>query len=390
MNRQTPIADAAAAPRTSPMARYRALLRARVIEADPMQRLAVELFETLHHRLIDYDPRAKAGFLRRLGRGRSAPAPQGLYLYGDVGRGKSMLMDLFFDTAPVAPKRRVHFHAFMLEVHQTIHAWRQMDKGARATAGIDGDDPIPPLAARIAEGATLLCFDEFQVTDVADAMILGRLFEALLAEGVVIVLTSNTAPDHLYEGGLNRGLFLPFIDMIKARLDLLHLAGPVDYRMSGLRGLAVYHTPLGEEAEARLDEAFARLTGGQTGAPETLDVQGRRLTIPRAAGGVARATFAGLCEAALGAADYLALARRFHTLILAGIPRMTPEQAGPARRFITLIDTLYEQRVRLICSAAAPPDALYVAGDGHDAFARTVSRLAEMQSRAYLMRRAGE
>jgi len=382
MNEQTPVLSA------TPLTSYRARLRAGAIEADPMQRLAVEMFETLHHRLIDYDPRAKTGFLRRLGRGRSAPAPQGLYLYGDVGRGKSMLMDLFFDTAPVALKRRVHFHAFMQEVHATLHAWRQMSPDARAAAGIDGDDPIPPLAKRIAGQATVLCFDEFQVGDVADAMILGRLFEALFAAGVVIVATSNIAPDHLYEDGLNRGLFLPFIDLIKVRLDLLHLAGPVDYRMGQLRGLAVYHTPLGAQAEARLDQAFARLTNGQTGAPETLGVQGRTLTIPCAAGDVARAGFADLCEAALGPADYLALAARFTTLILSGIPRLAPEQRNEARRFATLIDVLYESRVRLICSAAAPPHELYVAGDGHAAFARTVSRLNEMRGRDYLMRRA--
>jgi cell division protein ZapE len=304
-------------------------------------------------------------------------APRGLYIWGAVGRGKSMLMDMFFEAASARTKRRVHFNAFMVETHARIHAERESGKSA---------DPIAPVAKLIADEALLLCFDEFQVSDVADAMILGRLFEQLFERGTVIVATSNTRPERLYEGGLNRQLFLPFVAMIQARLDVLELDGGVDYRRQLMSELNVYLTPLGPETDAAMDKAWRRLTGEAGGSPMTLTVLGRALHVSCAANGVARFTFEALCMQPLAAADYLAIAREFHTVMIDRIPRMTPGMRDAARRFIVLIDTLYDERVRLICSAEVRAENLYVDGDGADAFQRTVSRLIEMQSREYLDR----
>ena len=369
-----------------PLSRYRDLRRGGTLQGDPQQDLAMEKLQALHNRLQHYRPSGEAsGWTQLLQFGRrSEPPPQGLYIYGDVGRGKSMLMDLFFDATAIPHKRRVHFHAFMLEVHAMIHRWRQLDpKGKERKEG--GDDPIPPVAKQIAKQAWLLCFDEFQVTDVADAMILRRLFEKLFKRGVVVVATSNRAPGDLYLNGLNRPLFLPFIDLLKERLDVLHLAGVVDYRLNRLAGQSVWHASPGPEANAALDAAFATLTDDALGVPMILEMQGRKLTVPVQARGVARMRFAELCETALGAADYLALAARFHTLILADIPVLTPEQRNAAKRFTTLIDTLYEAKVKLIASAGAAPDILYPDGDESFEFRRCVSRLEEMQSDSYRM-----
>lgn len=364
-----------------PLGAYRDKRRAGALRADPMQELAAEKLQSLHHALTGYRPASgPVGWRARLGLERRAiDPPQGIYIFGDVGRGKSMLMDMFFDAAPVERKRRVHFNAFMLEVHDRIHAWRT-DQG-------NGDDPIPPLARRIADETWLLCFDEFQVTDVADAMILRRLFTALFGAGVVMVATSNRAPDDLYLDGLQRDSFLPFIDLLKERLDLLELGGGTDFRLARLRGMGVYHTPLGADADAALDAAFLNLTDGDGGAPLRLAVKGRTLTVPAAAKGVARFSFADLCAGPLGAADYLEIAARFHTVVLAGIPVMSAEQRDEARRFVLLIDSLYEHGVNLICSAAGTPQQLYREGDGGFEFTRTISRLMEMQAEDYLTRR---
>ena len=291
-----------------------------------------------------------------------------------------MLMDLFFDEAPTEPRRRVHFNAFMVEVHSRIHMERQR-------AG--SSDPIAVVARAIAGEARLLCFDEFQVTDVADAMILGRLFEQLFGAGTVIVATSNVAPDALYEGGLNRQLFLPFIAEIKARLEVVELNGPMDYRLQRISGLNVYLTPLSSEADRAMDEAWQRLTGGAKAGPLTLTVLGRPLAVPAAARGVARFAFADLCEKPLAAPDYLEIARHFHTVLIDHIPVMGENMHNVARRFIVMIDTLYDENVKLICSAAGPPDELYPAGKGSDAFRRAASRLAEMQSADYLRKGHG-
>jgi cell division protein ZapE len=363
-----------------PLFAYRALRAQGKLAGDPDQELAAEKLQALFARLRQYKPQAGMSWIERLGWGQADEAPtQGLYLYGGVGRGKSMLMDLFFAAAPVRRKRRVHFHAFMQEVHGEIHRWRALAEEDRG-----GDDPLKFQAKRIAAQATLLCFDEFQVEDVADAMILRRLFAKLFQYGVVVVITSNLPPDELYAEGLNRPLFLPFIELLKTRLDLLHLSGATDHRSGRLRTRTLWHAPLGPKADAAIEADFAALTDGAPAAPLDLDVQGRALRVPAQALGVARFTFAELCADNLGAADYLELARRFRCVVIAGIPLMGPERRNEAKRFLTLIDALYEAKVKLVASAAGPPEALYAQGDGAEAFQRTASRLKEMQSAEYL------
>tara|TARA_R110002096_G_scaffold195101_2_gene377670 strand:- start:906 stop:2006 length:1101 start_codon:yes stop_codon:yes gene_type:complete len=358
-----------------------ALLDSGDMRPDPVQRAAAERLQQLHDELFDYDrtppSQQSKGFLNRLGFGgnKKAAAPRGVYIYGPVGRGKSMIMDLFFDTAPIQRKRRVHFHAFMQEVQERVHARRK--------AGGEGN-PIPDTARAIADQATLLAFDEFQVENIADAMILARLFEALFAEGVVVVATSNVMPRNLYKDGLQRERFLPFIDLLIERLDVFELTSETDYRLDRLRGRATYHTPLDEAAADALDQAFSDLTDDAEPHAETLKVRGRELIAPVTAKGVARFTFEELCARPLGAADYLAIARRFHTVILAGIPLLPPAKRNESKRFVTLIDALYEAKVNLICSAAALPADLSPQGDTAFAFQRTVSRLMEMQADDYI------
>lgn len=343
------------------------MLQTRGLKLDEAQARAAEKLHKLAHALKHYRP-GKGIFFK------SKP-PRGLYIWGDVGRGKSMLMDLFFEEAPTAKKRRVHFNAFMVETHARIHELRKNGNG----------EEIAAVARMVANDATLLCFDEFQVTDVADAMILGRLFRQLFDLGVVIVATSNTAPKHLYEGGLNRQLFLPFIALIEQKLLVVEVNGPQDYRMRNMAGLDIYITPLGPEADAKMDAAWQRLAGAKGEATE-LEVLGRKLRVPQAANGVGRFSFADLCAQPLSAADYLAIARAFHTIFIDNIPVLSPAKRDEARRFIVLIDTLYDTGTKLVCSAAAAPGALYPAGDGADAFRRTASRLTEMQSAEYLNR----
>ncbi len=363
----------------SPLERYRALRRQGELDADPAQELAAEKLQMLHHRLAQYDPQQGQGWRQFLfGGSRREPAPEGLYIYGDVGRGKSMLMDLFFDGAPIARKRRVHFHEFMGEVHGRINKFRKTPADER-----DGDDPLPAIAADIAEATWLLCFDEFEVRDIADAMILGRLFGQMFELGVVVIATSNRAPDELYKNGLNRQLFLPFIETLKQRLDVLCLEGPLDHRLARMKGMPVYHTPLDGAAAANLDAAFLRLTDQAVGEGAEIQVNGRVLAVPQQAKGVARFHFSELCEAALGAHDYLALTRHYHTIVLAGIPVLGPEKRNEARRFVILIDVLYDNGIKLIASGETTVDRIYPAGDGGFEFQRTVSRLVEMQSAAY-------
>lgn len=355
------------------MRRYRNALASGALKPDAAQKAAAEKLQALARLLARYRPGRFAFF-------RKPSPPRGIYLWGDVGRGKSMLMDLFFEDAAIAPKRRVHFNAFMADVHARLHVER-----AKGGAG----DDIPAVAGQLAAEAVLLCFDEFQVTDVADAMILGRLFEHLFGLGTVIVATSNVAPARLYEGGLNRQLFLPFIALIEQRLKVVELNGPTDYRLHRLSGHPVYLTPPTAETDAAMDAAWRRLTDCTHGAPARLTVFGRSLLVPEAARGVARFSFADLCEQPLAAADYLEIARNFHTLLIDHIPVLSNAQRDAARRFVLLIDTLYDQNVKLIASAEAEPALLYIDGDGVEAFRRTASRLAEMQSEDYLRRGHG-
>jgi cell division protein ZapE len=374
----------AEAIRQGPLPAYRALATSGRLSADPSQMLAAERLQDLWVKLRGYEPeptRAASGLMARFLRRKSAEGanesrPNGLYLVGEVGRGKSMLMDLFFAAADVRRKRRIHFHQFMQEVHGRIFAWRRDRPG--------GDDPIPPLADALAREAALLCFDEFQVNDIADAMILGRLFQAMFDRSVVVVATSNILPDDLFRGQPGRDAFLPFIEILKRHLDVLVLEAGRDFRRQRLQGLPSWHVPADGRAGRALDAAFRELTGGASAGPARLAVMGRTLLVPLAAEGVARFDFAGLCETALGAGDYLALATHYHALVLDGVPRLSPENYDAARRFIVLIDALYDHRVKLVASAEAQPDQLYERGEGARAFERTASRLEEMRSEAYL------
>ena len=319
---------------------------------------------------------------------RKAAPPKGVYLWGPVGRGKSMLMDLFFAAAPEKSKRRVHFQTFMQEVHRLIDAWRKGDAAARRTkfGQAKGDDPVAPTADVLASGARLLCFDELQVSDIADAMILGRLFEALFARGVILVATGNRPPEDLYKNGLNRELFLPFIGMLKDKMEIVAVKGPNDFRLDRLRGHSTWFAPVTSRTEADFDAFWLEMLegAGETGA--TLEVQGRKTHLPRAAGGFLRTQVASLCDQALGAADYLAIAERFHTVFLEHVPVMGGERRSAARRFVNLIDALYEASVKLVVMAEADPDALYPQGEGSFEFERTASRLHEMRSEDYLAR----
>jgi cell division protein ZapE len=365
------------------LARYKEKVHQRLIENDEAQELVVRKLEQLRLALADYQPTPKpSGLARLFGARRVEPGPPGLYIWGSVGRGKTMLMDLFFEAAPTQRKRRSHFFAFMADVHAAIYAWRQADKLKKAT----GDDPITTVADSIAEQDFLLCFDEFHVTDITDAMILGRLFNALFERGVVIVATSNVEPDDLYKDGLNRALFVPFIGLIKSRLEVVELVARTDFRREKLQGRKTFYVPPDEQAAAALTGAFEALTGVERGAPMALHVLGRALAVPEAHGHVGRFSFSDLCEAPLGPADYLCIARYFHTLVIDDIPVIPAGRRDVVKRFITLIDTLYDQHVKLIASARAEPPRLYPGVDGREAFEfrRTVSRLIEMRSEAYM------
>ncbi|MDQ0475115.1 cell division protein ZapE [Labrys wisconsinensis] len=365
---------------------YAALVASGEIEADPAQQAVVERLDALVGRLNERASARKGGALARLfGRAPPKEAPKGLYIWGSVGRGKTMLMDLFYEHLPPAlPRRRVHFNAFMNDVHERIFRHRNAVKAGQAR----GDDPIPPVAAALAAEAGLLCFDEFSVTDIADAMLLGRLFTRLFEDGVVVVATSNVEPDRLYEGGLNRALFVPFIDLLKRHMEIVKLEARTDYRREKLAGGATYVVATGAPAKAALDAAFQRLTGVARGKPRILIVKGRELVIPEAEKGVARASFDALCREPLGPADTLAIAQAFHTLVLDAVPVLGEGERNAAKRFITLIDSLYDAGAKLVVSAAAEPDGLYPAGEGREAFEfqRTASRLVEMRSEDYLAR----
>jgi len=367
---------------TSVSEQYRALVLDRRFEFDPAQAALADRLDALSARLRGYRADVRPSALARFMGVRPVEPPRGLYVLGAVGRGKTILMDLFYRAAEVPRKRRAHFHAFMADVHGRLHRWRQAHKRGEVT----GDDPIAPVAAELAREASLLCFDEFAVRDIADAMILGRLFAALFSEGVVVVATSNVAPDELYKDGLNRALFLPFVALLKERLEVVELDARADYRLEKLARAPVYYTPLGPKADAALDAAFLAMTGVRQGSPAEIELLGRVLDVPQAIDGVARFDFDGLCRRPLGSPDYLEIAERFHTLFIDRIPVLAAAERNEARRFIILVDALYDMRVKLIASAAGEPEALYAGADGVEAFefARTASRLFEMRSADYL------
>jgi cell division protein ZapE len=354
---------------------YEKKLAAGELTADPDQRFAIEALEGLSRALNGYVPqRKKVGLFSR----RVPDPPKGFYLYGGVGRGKSMVMDLFYANAPPAKKRRVHFHAFMLEVHDFLFTLRSARKGSER---IDND--LLLAADKIAQDAALLCFDEFQVKDVADAMILGRLFTALFDRGVIVVMTSNIAPDDLYADGLQRDRFIPFIKLLKEKLNVTAFTGETDYRLRRLRELKVYFWPHDADAHREMQGIFTHIAGSDPGKPLDIQVKGRTIHVPKAGPRVAAFTFAELCETPKSALDYLELAKRFHVFIVENVPRLDDARRDAVTRFITLIDTLYDTHAKIVISAAAPPAELYRGEDNAKTFERTVSRLMEMQSREY-------
>jgi cell division protein ZapE len=361
---------------------YQALVSSGAIEADPAQADAVAALAALDERLSDYKPRRKQNLFGRLFGDKDEAPPRGLYVHGEVGRGKTMLMDMFFQHSPVEHKRRAHFHEFMAEVHERIYGYRQQ----MARGEIADGDVIGLTAHAIFDQAWLLCFDEFHVTDIADAMILGRLFSKLFELGTVVVATSNVAPDDLYKGGLNRALFLPFIAQISDHMDVLRLDARTDFRLEKLVGVNMWLVPADQSAAAALDRAWGKMTGNAPCEARDIAIKGRVLRVPCSAQGVARFTFADICEQPLAASDYLRLAHDYHTILIDRIPVMDYGERNAAKRFISLIDTLYDNAVKLMASAAADPVSLYLATDGNEAneFKRTSSRLIEMSSESYL------
>ena len=359
--------------------KYEARIESGQLTPDPVQATAAAALNDLEHRLAN---RKTGGWFSK------AETVTGLYMWGGVGRGKSMLMDLFFESAPVEARRRVHFHEFMAEVHDRLDAWRKLSQDDRKRSEWRvkgaGDDPIAPVAKQIASEASLLCFDEFQVTQIADAIVLARLFEALFDMAVTVVATSNRHPNDLYKDGINRPLFLPFIEHLKAHCEILELASERDYRLDRLIEAPVWYAPLNAGSEAALDRAWDRLTLGAEPQHCVLTIKGRKLEVHREAAGVARFTFEELCARPLGSRDYLAIAANFNTVILSGIPTLGPENRNEAARFVALIDALYEAKIKLVASAAAEPESLYPEGDGSFEFERTASRLHEMRSTDYL------
>jgi cell division protein ZapE len=364
--------------------RYAALIAAGKIEIDPGQVMLAGRLTALERRIDAHRLARKSSSLGWLfGRSEQAGAPmKGLYVHGEVGRGKTMLMDLFFETSAVKRKRRAHFHEFMDDVHERVHVFRQEIKNGT----LPEQDPILRVAAALAEETWLLCFDEFHVTDIADAMILGRLFTRLFELGIVVVATSNLPPAELYKDGLNRALFLPFIALLEKQCEVVRLEARTDFRLEKLTGVPTWYVPANVKADAALDEAWRRLAGGHAGAPHDLEVKGRVVRVPQAAMGVARFSFDDLCARPLAATDYLKIAHEFHTLILDRIPVMDHAHRNEAKRFIILIDTLYDNAVKLLASAQAQPDKLYRGSEGFEAqeFKRTASRLIEMRSQSYL------
>ncbi len=354
------------------------------MQPDPLQAAMAQRFDVLLEAIQAQRPARKSsalGWLFATRKPEKSAVPRGLYIHGGVGRGKTMLMDLFFSLVPIKRKRRAHFHEFMADVHDRIHQHRQKLKNGETKQA----DPVPPVAEALIAEARLLCFDEFSVTDIADAMILSRLFSELFARGCILVATSNVEPDNLYKDGLNRGLFLPFVDLLKKHVDIVALDSGTDYRLEKDEGLPVFRHPLGAEADRAMDKAWERETAGAKAAPATIGFRGRKIAVPAAAGRAARFSFADLCEKPMGAADYLAVLQRYDTIFLDHIPLLGPDRRNETKRFINLVDTIYDHGARLFASAAAAPESLLVAKKGTEGFEfdRTVSRLIEIRSVEY-------
>ncbi|MEM6649123.1 MAG: cell division protein ZapE [Pseudomonadota bacterium] len=368
---------------TLPLKAYRKLVASGTLWPDPAQEEVAITLDNLAQRLQGYAPNRRNGFFRK-----PQKAPEGLYLWGGVGVGKSLLMDLFVEGAPIRLKRRVHFHAFLQEIHGFIANWRQLDEKRRKIhparlKSASLDDPIPHAANAVFQKAHLFCFDEFQVTDITDAMLLGRLFEQLFAQGAVIVATSNRPPDERYKEGLNRELFIPFIDLLKSKTKVFELEGAKDYRLDRLHKENVYFHPLGDTAHRSMNTLWGVMTANALSKPTTLLRGSRKISIPHAARGAVRAPFSHWCGHAFGPGDYLQIAQQYRTVFIDDIPLMGGEDRNEAKRFVTFIDALYEAKCTLIASAAAAPEDLYPEGDGAFEFGRTVSRLYEMQSMDY-------
>ncbi len=362
----------------NPRELYQERVTSGIIKHDPHQQAAIDTLQRLYEELVQTGEGDH--FLRKILRGKRVPI-RNVYLHGPVGRGKSMVMDLFYETIPeTISKRRVHFHAFMIGVHDFLHAERKKSRNGDNIA----DSALLHFADQLAWDVRVLCFDEFHVTDIADAMILGRLFTALLEKGVVVIATSNWSPDCLYEGGLQRDRFQPFINLVKARFDVVALEGPLDYRARLLEENGVYFWPLGEPAHRWADRLFAELSGGASVVRQELTVKGRVIEVGRAACGIARFTFSELCERPIGAEDYLVIAEHFHTVFIEGIPKLRYDRRNEAKRLMTLVDALYESGTRLVVTADAPPEKIYFGHDHAFEFERTVSRLLEMQGNDWL------
>lgn len=364
--------------------KLKAKVAAGEMQPDPLQAAMAQRFDVLLHAIQAQRPARKSsalGWLFVARKPEKSAVPRGLYIHGGVGRGKTMLMDLFFSLVPIKRKRRAHFHEFMADVHDRIHQHRQKLKNGETKQA----DPVPPVAEALIAEARLLCFDEFSVTDIADAMILSRLFSELFSRGCILVATSNVEPDNLYKDGLNRGLFLPFVDLLKKHVDIVALDSGTDYRLEKDEGLPVFRHPLGAEADQAMDRAWTRETAGNEVKPATIGFRGREIAVPAAAGRAARFAFADLCEKPLGAADYLAVLKRYDTIFVDHIPFLGPDRRNETKRFINLVDTIYDHGARLFASAAAAPESLLVAKKGTEGFEfdRTVSRLIEIRSVEY-------